>query len=157
MLTAPPPLPLSEWLNRLSSVLVFQPLSRGSLRTIVAQLLVDVRTRLASSSGIELVVADDACDAVLNAAYEPAYGARPLRRYIDRVIVTALAKLVLSGDAPPNSRIAVSVARDASEAMLGTPFAFAVSKGVGVAPSGRGRSDADTAAAMDEYDDADAA
>ena len=66
-----------EWLNRLSAVLVFQPLAHAALRAIVRHQMRDVAARL-QAQGIALTVADAALDRVLADAYEPAYGGRPI-------------------------------------------------------------------------------
>ncbi len=107
-------------------MLIFQPLSRTSLRAIVGQLMNDVTQRLAAQSNIALRISAAASDAILDAAYEPAYGARPLRRYIDRVIVTALARLVLGDTVPQHSSITIDVAAEGC-GQLDTPFSFTLS------------------------------
>ena len=113
-----------EWLNRLSAVLLFKPLAPAALRAIVRIQLRDVAARLAAQ-GIGLRVADAALDRVLAEAYDPAYGGRPLRRYVERVVVTALSKLAISNRLPPGASVDVDVAAEGA-GDWGTPFTFAV-------------------------------
>ena len=118
-----------EWLNRLSAVLVFRPLAQPALRAIVRHQLRDVAVRL-HAQGITLTVTDAALDRVLADAYEPAYGGRPLRRYVERVLVTALSKMAISNVLPPGATVNIDVApsngiQDSAE-QWGTPYTFAV-------------------------------
>eukprot|EP01063_Lacrimia_lanifica_P023502 TRINITY_DN3104_c0_g1_i1.p1 TRINITY_DN3104_c0_g1~~TRINITY_DN3104_c0_g1_i1.p1 ORF type:complete len:821 (+),score=408.96 TRINITY_DN3104_c0_g1_i1:57-2519(+) len=87
-----------EFLNRLDDMILFKPLLKNTLRTIVRAQLKDVEKRLGEMD-LRLCVSDDAIDYIIEARYNPLYGARPIRRFVEKEIVTALSKLML-GDAP---------------------------------------------------------
>ena len=86
-----------EFLNRLDEQVIFTPLGRDEIGKIVKLLLGDLQKRL-SEREIELEVAPAAIEAIITGGYDPIYGARPLKRYIQKVIETPLARKLLSGD-----------------------------------------------------------
>ncbi len=86
-----------ELLNRLDEIIVFRPLERGSLRHIVRQQMTTLQTRL-KERDIALSVSDDALDSVLTQSYNPAYGARPVKRFIERQLATAVSKMIITGE-----------------------------------------------------------
>ena len=100
-----------EFLNRVDEIIVFKPLGEEQLREIVGLLLDNVRRRLAESR-ITLEVTDAARTFIAREGYDPIYGARPLRRAIQRLIENPLAKRILAGDFPPGSTVRVDVAGD---------------------------------------------
>jgi ATP-dependent Clp protease ATP-binding subunit ClpB len=100
-----------EFLNRVDEIIVFQPLGEEQLMEIVRLLLENVRRRLAESR-IGLEVTDAARAFVAREGYDPIYGARPLRRAIQRLIENALARRILAGDFPAGSTVRVDVAGD---------------------------------------------
>jgi ATP-dependent Clp protease ATP-binding subunit ClpB len=85
-----------EFLNRVDEIIVFRPLDESQLGEIVGLLLEGVRARLADS-GIGLELTDAARAHVAREGYDPQFGARPLRRAIQRAVENPLAKAVLSG------------------------------------------------------------
>jgi len=86
-----------EFLNRVDEIIVFQPLSEVQLTEIVRLLLSGVEARLAESQ-ISLEVTDEARALIARGGYDPQYGARPLRRAIQRLIENPLAKRILAGE-----------------------------------------------------------
>jgi ATP-dependent Clp protease ATP-binding subunit ClpA len=100
-----------EFLNRVDEIIVFQPLGEEQLMEIVRLLLENVRRRLAESR-IGLEVTDAARAFVAREGYDPIYGARPLRRAIQRLIENPLARRILAGDFPAGSTVRVDVAGD---------------------------------------------
>ena len=86
-----------EFLNRVDEIIVFQPLSEAQLEEIVS-LLLDGVARLLAESRIGLEVTDAARANVAREGYDPQYGARPLRRAIQRSIENPLAKMLLAGE-----------------------------------------------------------
>jgi ATP-dependent Clp protease ATP-binding subunit ClpB len=86
-----------EFLNRIDEVIVFKPLDQAQLREIVGLLVVGVGGRLADA-GIDLDVTDAARDLLAREGYDPVYGARPLRRAIQRELENPLAKRILGGE-----------------------------------------------------------
>jgi ATP-dependent Clp protease ATP-binding subunit ClpB len=85
-----------EFLNRVDDIIVFHALSRGHLKQIVQIQLQRLRERLAERH-ISLELTDAALDHLVQVAFDPAYGARPLKRTIQKEIETALARLILEG------------------------------------------------------------
>ncbi|HEX6128956.1 MAG TPA: AAA family ATPase, partial [Candidatus Limnocylindria bacterium] len=86
-----------EFLNRVDEIIVFQPLGEEQLTQIVGLLLAGVERRLAEAR-ISLEVTDAARAFVAREGYDPTYGARPLRRAIQRLVENPLAKRILGGD-----------------------------------------------------------
>jgi ATP-dependent Clp protease ATP-binding subunit ClpB len=85
-----------EFVNRLDDVVRFEPLSREQISEIVEMQLQRVRARVAER-GVELELSDDAKRLLGNLGYDPAYGARPLRRVIQKQLVDKLALALLEG------------------------------------------------------------
>merc|ERR1719410_725263 len=96
-----------ELLNRLDDIVVFQPLDRIALRKVVQLQFQSVHHRLAENN-ITMDVTVEALDLILNESYDPEYGARPIKRYIEKHIVTKLSVLIISGQIAPQSRILVT-------------------------------------------------
>ena len=97
-----------EFLNRLDDQIIFHSLRREELRQIVTLQVERLRQRLAERK-LELSLSDGAADWLANAGYDPVYGARPLKRAVQRELETPIAKLILSGRLGENSAIAVDV------------------------------------------------
>ncbi|MBU1003778.1 MAG: ATP-dependent chaperone ClpB [Proteobacteria bacterium] len=99
-----------EFLNRVDEVVIFKPLLQEQLKAIIDLMLSGLRTRLLDRKmGIEL--SDAAKTLVVERAYEPAYGARPLRRYLQTHLETPLAKALIAGTVGEGDMITVD-ARD---------------------------------------------
>ena len=98
-----------ELLNRLDDIVVFQPLTRDQLREIVGLRVADVNRRLADR-GIELVLTPKALDLLAEQGYDPSYGARPLRRAIQRTLLDALSDRILRGDITDGAWVTVDAA-----------------------------------------------
>jgi ATP-dependent Clp protease ATP-binding subunit ClpB len=96
-----------EFLNRLDDIILFSPLTKENLREIVRLQLKSVAKRL-KEKDIHLEVSDDAVDYILDQAYDPVYGARPLRRYLERTMVTEFSRMMLSGTTTSGDVIRVS-------------------------------------------------
>ena len=95
-----------ELLNRISEIVVFHPLDKTHLVKIVHILLSEISKRL-KEKNITLEISDPAANYVLEQSYEPQYGARPLRRYLEKLLVTNLARLLVSGDLMEHSTVYV--------------------------------------------------
>jgi ATP-dependent Clp protease ATP-binding subunit ClpC len=85
-----------EFLNRIDEIIVFQQLTRDEIRRIVDIMSADLQSRI-KAQAMELVVTDDCKDLIAKEGYNPTYGARPLRRAIQRLLEDALAEQVLQG------------------------------------------------------------
>ncbi len=86
-----------EFLNRLDEIILFKPLSKENIRDIVDLLLKDVNRRIADKE-ISLELTENAFHYIVEQAYEPAYGARPLKRYLQKNVETLLAKKILADE-----------------------------------------------------------
>ena len=97
-----------ELLNRMDAIVVFRPLAREELRAIAAGLMDKVADRL-RTRGVELEVTEQALDALGAEGYDPAYGARPLRRCVRRWVEDPLAEMLLAGELAAGDRARVTV------------------------------------------------
>ncbi|PKN79709.1 MAG: Clp protease [Chloroflexi bacterium HGW-Chloroflexi-9] len=95
-----------EFLNRLDDIVVFEPLTEPEIRRIAALEVDEVRERL-TERAIDFVVTERALDVLAREGYDPEYGARPLRRLIERKVENPLAKRVLSNEFHEGDRITV--------------------------------------------------
>ncbi|EGD82525.1 heat shock protein [Salpingoeca rosetta] len=95
-----------EFLNRLDDVIMFKPLQKHALRTICRNMVEQINERLADRD-ITLDCTDAACDVILLNSFHPQYGARPVRRYIEKQVVTAMSKKMLSNQVPNGSRVTI--------------------------------------------------
>jgi ATP-dependent Clp protease ATP-binding subunit ClpB len=111
-----------EFLNRVDEIIVFRPLDESQLRQIVGLLAEGVQRRLAESDHT-LDVTDAALGLLAREGYDPAYGARPLRRAIQRELENPLAKRLLAGEFPPGSVIRVDATPTGELTFNGSPAA----------------------------------
>jgi ATP-dependent Clp protease ATP-binding subunit ClpB len=86
-----------EFLNRLDETIVFKPLSTNDISVIIGLALADINKRLADR-GVILTLTEEAKAFIVEQAYEPAYGARPLKRYLQKHVETLAARLILAGE-----------------------------------------------------------
>jgi ATP-dependent Clp protease ATP-binding subunit ClpC len=86
-----------ELLNRIDEIIVFDPLTEDDLKRIIELLLTDVRERLQDRK-VDLELTDAAKEALVKEGYDPVYGARPLRRTIERRIANPLSRRILAGE-----------------------------------------------------------
>merc|ERR1712137_949319 len=86
-----------ELLNRLSATVVFNPLGSSELERIVQKAMNGVQKRLLSK-GIKVVLEKSGAQAVLDASYDPNYGARPVERYLEGSVVTKLGRMLIAGE-----------------------------------------------------------
>lgn len=93
-----------ELLNRLDEIVVFDPLSHDQLRKVARLQMKDVASRLAER-GIALAVTDAALDYILAESYDPVYGARPIRRWLERKVVTELSRMLVREEIDENSTV----------------------------------------------------
>ncbi|RMX67690.1 hypothetical protein DD238_001462 [Peronospora effusa] len=96
-----------ELLNRLDDIVVFEPLGRTELRQIVLLQFDSVVARLKEAQ-ISVNVTTAALDVILDEAYEPQYGARPIKRYIEKHVVTDLSKLIISGQLHAKTQVEIT-------------------------------------------------
>ena len=100
-----------EFLNRLDDMILFKPLTKDNLTGIIDIMVEGLRKRLADRS-LELCITDRAKELIIERGYDPLYGARPLRRYLQSSVETLLARAILSGDIAAGSTLTVDVEND---------------------------------------------
>jgi len=86
-----------EFLNRIDEIVMFKPLSRDEIAKIIRLALADIEKRL-EDRGIKLDATDDAIDFIAEAAYSPVYGARPVKRYLQKHVETEVGRMIIKGD-----------------------------------------------------------
>ena len=97
-----------EFLNRLDEVVFYKPLTKSDVTKIIDLQIAGLNRRLEVQQ-ITCVLTDDAKTAIVEAAYDPQYGARPLRRYVQHTVETMLSKKLLRGDVAPGQTVTVDV------------------------------------------------
>ncbi|XP_047056063.1 chaperone protein ClpB1-like [Lolium rigidum] len=93
-----------EFLNRLSEIVIFETLPHDKLKDIV-KIQINKVVASVSSKGISLFASDAALDVILSESYKPMYGARPIRRWVQKNVVTKLSKLLVGGEIGEGSTI----------------------------------------------------
>jgi ATP-dependent Clp protease ATP-binding subunit ClpB len=96
-----------EFINRLDEIIFFKPLGRDTVRSIIGLLLQDLNNRLADRE-ISVELTDDAVSYLINTGYDPLYGARPLRRLLEKSVETLAARIILGGNINAGDKIVVS-------------------------------------------------
>jgi ATP-dependent Clp protease ATP-binding subunit ClpB len=100
-----------EFINRIDEVVVFEPLAREQIAGIAQIQLDRLRQRLAERE-LSLALSDEALDKLIAIGYDPVYGARPLKRAVQRWVENPLAQLILAGKLEPGSSVTGSVEGD---------------------------------------------
>lgn len=100
-----------EFINRVDEVVIFEPLARDQIAGITEIQLGRLRSRLAERE-LDLELSGEALDKLIAVGYDPVYGARPLKRAIQRWIENPLAQLILSGSFMPGTRVTATVKDD---------------------------------------------
>lgn len=100
-----------EFLNRIDDTILFAPLSIQVVKKIVLKLVHNLSERLAEQE-IELTISEEAQIWIAEKAYDPMYGARPLKRFITKEVETPLAKGIISGEIPPKSKVTITLKED---------------------------------------------
>ncbi|MCV0404466.1 MAG: ATP-dependent chaperone ClpB [Chloroflexi bacterium] len=124
-----------EFLNRVDEIIVFRPLDETQLREIVGLLVANVERRLADV-GVELDVTDAALTFLAREGYDPVYGARPLRRAIQRELENPLARRILAGEFAGGQTVKIDAA-DGALSFNGSSEA-ARARSTSAAPGGSG-------------------
>ena len=105
-----------EFLNRLDETILFRPLTKENIRGIVELQLEDLNRRLAAQQ-LSIKLTDAAKEYVIESGYDPVYGARPLKRYLQQNVETLAAKLILKGDLSEGSVIRIDLVDGALKAV----------------------------------------
>ena len=97
-----------EFLNRLDEIIMFKPLTKNNIGNIIKLLIADVNNRLADKE-LKVELTNGAENFVVENGFDPVYGARPLKRYIQKTVETLAAKLILAGDISTGDTILIDV------------------------------------------------
>ena len=97
-----------EFLNRLDEIIMFKPLTKSNISSIIDLLIKDVNKRLADKE-LTVKLTDAARDFIVDNGFDPMYGARPLKRYVQKTVETLAAKLILAGNIDAQSTILIDV------------------------------------------------
>lgn len=100
-----------EFLNRIDEVLMFTPLSRDEIHGIV-KLQIDRLKEMLAGNNLKLEVTEEAVDLLAKEGYDPQYGARPLKRVLQRRVLNELSRMILAGQVTSESVISVGVSGD---------------------------------------------
>jgi ATP-dependent Clp protease ATP-binding subunit ClpB len=106
-----------EFLNRLDEIIMFKPLTKDNLNGIISLLIEDINKRL-SDKDIKVELTDAAVQSVIDSAYDPVYGARPLKRYIQKHIETLAARFILEDRVSENQTIVIDTGIDGYSASV---------------------------------------
>lgn len=97
-----------EFLNRVDDIILFKPLTLENVKGIVEKLVEELQQRLESQE-IHISISNEAKSFIAEQAYDPIYGARPLKRYLVRHVETPLAREIVSGNVMPHSSVEIDL------------------------------------------------
>ena len=97
-----------EFLNRLDEIVFYKPLTRENVTAIIDLLIADLNRRL-ESQGLSVTLTEKAKAEIIDRSYDPAFGARPLRRYLQHSVETLIARKVIAGDVVEGGMLTVDV------------------------------------------------
>lgn len=97
-----------EFLNRLDEIILFKPLTKDNIGNIIHLLVTDINKRLADKD-LRVRLTDAASQYIVDHGFDPMYGARPLKRYVQKSVETLAAKLILSGDINTGDNIVIDL------------------------------------------------
>ena len=117
-----------EFLNRLDEIILFKPLTKENIGSIVDLLMADLNKRLGGQE-LSISLTDDAKQRVIDEGYDPAFGARPLKRYLQKNIETLAARLILGGNVHEGSKIIVDAKDGKLDAYVQGPVETVPSNG----------------------------
>ncbi len=118
-----------EFLNRLDEIVFYKPLARQEIFSIVDLMVKDLQRRLEEKQ-LFVELTDDARDLIVDQGFDPVYGARPLKRYLQSHVETLIAKLIIRDDPRPRTRIIVD-AENGELTLRTTPPAELAQSGTG--------------------------
>ena len=97
-----------EFLNRLDEIIMFKPLTKENIGNIVDLMMADLNRRLADQE-IRLELTDEAKSYIIDGGYDPVYGARPLKRFLQKNVETLAARMILSGNVQTEDTIVIGL------------------------------------------------
>ena len=106
-----------EFLNRLDETILFKPLTKSNIASIIDLLLAELNGRLAERE-LQIELTSSAKTYIADHGFDPVYGARPLKRYMQKYVETLAARLILAGDISTGETIVIDVNGDKLEARV---------------------------------------
>ena len=100
-----------EFLNRLDEIVFYKPLTKDNITHIIDLMVADVNRRL-SDKQLTVTLTPAAKDHVIESAYDPIYGARPLRRYLQHTVETLISRKIIGDQVQPGDTLTVDVEGD---------------------------------------------
>jgi ATP-dependent Clp protease ATP-binding subunit ClpB len=100
-----------EFLNRLDEIIMFKPLTKDNIRLIIDLQMKDLNRRLADKE-LSAVLSDDAVKFITERGYDSAFGARPLKRFLEKSVETLIAREILQGDLLPKQELTIEYDSD---------------------------------------------
>ncbi len=97
-----------EFLNRIDEIVTYKPLTKAQIRSIVGLMVKALNKRLADRQ-LQVILSDAALDAVIDQGFDPTFGARPLKRYLQSKVETLIARRIIAADAKPGDTLVVDV------------------------------------------------
>ena len=97
-----------EFLNRLDEIVFYKPLTKDNIGKII-DLQIEALNQRLEDKQMHVSVSTEAKQFIIDAAYDPQYGARPLRRYVQHTVETLIARRIIAGDILPGAQLRVSV------------------------------------------------
>ena len=122
-----------EFLNRLDDIVLFQPLSKAQLRSIMQLQMAAISHRL-KDRNIAIELTDAGVQFVMDHAYDPIYGARPIRRFLEKAVTTQVSRMLIGGELDRDQTLKIDAAADGSELafrVAGRPAPIGVGAGGG--------------------------
>jgi ATP-dependent Clp protease ATP-binding subunit ClpB len=109
-----------EFLNRLSAIIIFNSLGEAQLEKIVQKAMMSIEKRL-EDQGVKVVLEKSGVNAILEASYDKNYGARPVERYLESTVVTALSKMLISGELSSGCSVIIAAEKQGKAGRKLTP------------------------------------
>lgn len=97
-----------EFLNRIDEIIMFRPLDKNSIESIV-RIQIDNLAKMLSETGVNVRFTDEVVSALAAQGYEPEFGARPLKRVLQREVINQLSKYILAGKVDREAQIVIDV------------------------------------------------
>ncbi len=104
-----------EFLNRLDEIIMFKPLTKDNITNIIDLIIKDLNKRLADKQ-ISVELTDNAKNYIINKSYDPIYGARPLRRYIQKTVEIMVAKIIIKDEIDVDQTVVIDEVNGSLEA-----------------------------------------
>jgi ATP-dependent Clp protease ATP-binding subunit ClpB len=115
-----------EFFNRLNGTVCFHSLDQKTLERVVAQQADQVRRKLTEEHGCDMTIDADAITFLAQDAYDPAYGARPVERTLQRKIISPLSRMVIGNEIPAGSKVVITYSDDQGLRITSAPATSAV-------------------------------